>query len=77
MTIADHVAAMRRPLSRKPVRHACGHYEVRLMSYAVDPATGYRQAGSPCSSCAPRGRPVQPHYPTLADAQAACEADRG
>jgi hypothetical protein len=54
-----------RRLVWQPVQHACSHYEVRLM--AAQPALV--QAGSPCSTCAPQGRPVQPHYTMLANAQ--------
>jgi hypothetical protein len=61
-----------RRLTHKPVRHACGHFEARLMSYPVDPELGYAPAGSPCSTCDPQGRPVQDNYPTLDAVQVAC-----
>ncbi len=54
-----------RRLSHKPVRHTCGHFEVRLMSQPMDDVLGYAAAESPCSQCAPQGRPEQPNYPTL------------
>jgi hypothetical protein len=64
----------REPLTRIPVRHACGHFELRLTRWngeAQNIAQGFIQSGSDCTQCSPQGRPISPHYATLADAQAA------
>lgn len=58
-----------RRLQWQPVQHACAHYEARLMAH-VD--QNIASAGSPCSSCAPQGRPVQPSYTTVADVLTVC-----
>lgn len=60
-------STMFRRLAWYPVQHACSHFEARLMA---TPATS--GAGSPCSECAPQGRPVQTHYDTPAAVNAAC-----
>lgn len=68
------------PLQYIPVRHACGHFELRYTRWnGFDPRTtqdppnadGFLKAGSPCTQCAPQGRPVDQNYPTLEAAQAA------
>lgn len=62
-----------------PVRHACGHFEIRMARWnAFDPRTskdpanadGFLRSESPCTECAPQGRPVGPHHDTLEAAQA-------
>lgn len=67
------------PLQYIPVRHGCGHFELRLTRWnGFDPSTtedpanpaGFLPAQSPCTSCAPQGRPVGEHYDTLEAAQA-------
>jgi hypothetical protein len=66
------------PLQYIPVRHACGHFELRLTrwngfdpSTTADPANaaGYLSAGSVCSGCSPMGGAIAPHVDTLAEAQ--------
>lgn len=68
-------------LTHIPVRHTCGHFEVRLTRWNglalstilhADPpnADGFLKAGSPCSQCSPQGRPPQVHFDTLERAQA-------
>ena len=61
-------------LSRIPVRHTCGHFELRMTHWNGEDdhkAQGFLPAGSACSTCAPQGRTPQPNYATLAEAQAA------
>ncbi len=50
---------MFRRLAWQPVEHTCGHFEARLMAVTTN-----NHATSPCSECAPQGRPVQAHYQT-------------
>ena len=66
-------------LSRIPIRHACGHFEMRLTRWnewnpntTQDPPhpDGFLRAGSECSSCSPQGREIKPHFDTLAEAKA-------
>lgn len=59
-----------RGLQYQPVQHACSHFEARLMRPRVEQVT---LAGSPCSQCAPQGRPVEESFATLAEVLAACE----
>jgi hypothetical protein len=62
------------PLSRIPIQHSCGHFELRLTRWhgnAQGKAQGFIPAGSPCSQCAPQGRNVVPHFDTLKEARAA------
>lgn len=73
------------PLQRIPVRHACGHFEVRVTRWHAfsvhveietpDPR-GYVDAGSECSKClnGRGGRSIQEHYDTVEAAQTAAEA---
>ena len=68
--------SLREPLSQIPVRHSCTHYELRRTRWGdrdQDRARGYLAAGSRCSQCSPHGRSNQPHYDTLAQAQAAAQ----
>lgn len=60
-----------RRLQWQPVRHACGHYEARLMA-----PTGalVNVAQSVCSTCEPQGRRVVPNFPDAVAADTACEA---
>lgn len=74
MTTIPVQAGFTRRLTHKPVRHECGHFEARLMGFDIDPNLGYAVAGSPCSECAPQGRPVQPNYSTPEAVAAACAA---
>jgi hypothetical protein len=63
------------PLSHIPVRHSCGHFEARFARWNGDAAamsTGYLSAGSPCTTCAPQGRPVNTQFLTYADVQKHC-----
>lgn len=62
------------PLSRIPIRHACGHFELRMTRWngeSANIAQGFIQAGSECTQCAPLGRPIGPNYDTLEAAQEA------
>jgi len=59
-----------RRLQYQVVKHACGHFEARLMA-----PTGelINIAGSPCTVCDPQGRPVRPNYPDALTADEACD----
>ncbi len=72
-------------LQRIPIRHACGHFELRLTRWgrfnpSVEVETpdprGYLDAGSNCSKCdnGRGGRSVQENYETVEAAQRASEA---
>lgn len=61
------------PLEYIPVRHTCGHFELRLTRWSThEPEAqerGYLSAGNPCTLCNPQGRSLEPAYGSLENAQ--------
>ena len=59
-----------RRLQWQPVKHACGHFEARLMA-----PTGalVNIAQSVCSTCEAQGRRVVPNYANALAAEDACQ----
>lgn len=61
-----------------PIRHTCGHFELRLTRWQpfnanrnveTRHAQGFLPAGSQCSTCAPQGRPISDQFRSLEAAQ--------